>query len=193
MPLNPLKINFLPLLNRTIGTYFNQNWKLFAPDPVTQNYTLLVQPRLNKKESIDSTMWYNVSDPFWDKFHKNRFTAYDRLARSQTNAIRRVLSGGNNLVLIFRACNKGDSIACKIYDESLILARQKAEVQLISIASAFVKDLAIKNNYNFIALRVRITSYSPWSKRNERKPSFIDIDLGVFLLNNNVEASGVFL
>jgi hypothetical protein len=44
MPVNPIKLGLQPFLNATIGTYFPQNWSLFAPDPLTSDYAFLALP-----------------------------------------------------------------------------------------------------------------------------------------------------
>ena len=98
MPLNPIKLKLYPILNLTIGKYFSQNWNLFAPNPVGQNYSLLIQPRTSNDSTVADNVWYDVSQPFWDSFHRNRFSAYDRLARSQTNTLKDILSGSPGLL-----------------------------------------------------------------------------------------------
>lgn len=40
MPVNPVKLEYQKVLNRTIGTYFQQNWRLFAPDPLTETQSI---------------------------------------------------------------------------------------------------------------------------------------------------------
>lgn len=44
VPLNPLKIQLQQLLQATVGTFFPQNWNLFAPNPVDSDYALLARP-----------------------------------------------------------------------------------------------------------------------------------------------------
>jgi Family of unknown function (DUF5819) len=196
MPMNPLKLSLNPLLNATIGTFFGQNWSLFAPNPVGEDYILLVQPRsklLSKDSSKIDTIWYNTSSTLWLRFQKNRFSAYDRLARNQSNATRNVLNGSAGLVPVYDACRKGDTTACRVYEESLKNVRKYQTDKLALIASAFVNDIKkTTDNFTHIGIRIRIKSFSPWSKRYLKEVIIRDIDLGEFKYNSNVAPIGIY-
>src|SRR5690349_5379464 len=64
LPFNPVKDTLQPLLDETIGTYFPQNWNLFAPDPISSDFSLVIRP-LSKSEykivqakGLPSDGWY---------------------------------------------------------------------------------------------------------------------------------------
>ncbi len=196
MPMNPLKHNLLPLLNVTIGTFFNQNWSLFAPNPVAEDYILLIQPRLkslNQDSSKIPSVWYDASSPLWAEFQKNRFSAYDRLARNQSNAVRNTLNGDISFIPVFDACHKGDTIACRVYKELIANARKFHTEKIVLVASAFINDIKKKeDNFTHIGIRIRIKSFSPWSKRYSKNVATKDIDLGEFKYIENISSIGIY-
>lgn len=193
-PMNPIKIRLQPLLDRTIGTVFSQNWSLFAPNPVGQDYILLIQPlKTEDKTQLIGTKWFNLSSPFWSRFHDNRFSAYDRLARSQSNALRNAISGDPRLINYLKACEKGDTLSCRIYKESLEYIRDGQIQKLARIGSAFCNDInSAGNRFKYFALRIRVVSFSSWSKRYESKKTVHDLDLGMFPIDTKVASVGLF-
>jgi hypothetical protein len=44
MPTNPMNAAWRRLLDATVGTYYSQNWQLFSPEPLTENYALYILP-----------------------------------------------------------------------------------------------------------------------------------------------------
>src|SRR5258705_9799393 len=68
-PTNPVKDRLEPLLDATIGTYFWQNWDLFAPEPDNTDVVLLVRPlssneyRIAQANGLPSNGWYDLSSP----------------------------------------------------------------------------------------------------------------------------------
>src|SRR5260370_5762427 len=54
-PINPAKDTLQPLINTTIGTYFPQNWMLFAPNPVSRDSELIVRPLSDNCYSLSLT------------------------------------------------------------------------------------------------------------------------------------------
>lgn len=194
LPLNPIKVRLKPLLDSTIGTLFSQNWSLFAPNPLSQDYVMLIHPLKNNSiDEIESKGWYNLSSPLWKRFQDNRFSAYDRLARSQSNALRNALSGDPSLMNYLKACENGDSLSCDIYQESLNYIREGQIEKLVKIGSAFCNDINdLYSDYDYFAIRIRIVSFPPWSKRHTEKSTFQDLDLGIHPIDKSVAAFGLF-
>lgn len=67
-PVNPLKVEHERLVSAWIGPVFEQNWKLFAPDPIAIDQGLLVRTRDaagNESEFVD------LSTPFLEDKHHN--------------------------------------------------------------------------------------------------------------------------
>lgn len=203
LPPNPIKVPVSGLLDMTIGWYARQNWSLFAPNPVSQNQQLLakcleydgVKDELKAEaERRETAGWADMSSPFWTSFQNNRFSAYGRLVRPQTNSIRAYLSGGSALASFADSCNrKNDQEACEIYQKGLAETRKSTETILQKIGSVFCREYAPEAAISYVALRVRVSSTVPWSERHN--PAFVkdstDLSLGVFPIDRQVALSGV--
>jgi hypothetical protein len=199
-PVNPLRIELQPLLEATIGTFFAQNWRLFAPEPLTSNFALLVRPlsepdfQTSVSEGLPSDGWYDLSTPLWARFQGNRLLgAYDRVMRPASNGVITYLTGGPSLGVWLDACRKGEDPACDFYQSQLAKARVRAGQLLARIASAFCKDVGgVDHHFTHVALRVRQTSAVPWSQRFGGRPKVDDIELGVYPVDRRVVATGLY-
>lgn len=195
MPLNPIKIQLKSLLDAsTMSSFFSQNWSLFAPNPVSQDYIMLVQPlRTNDPSQMTSGGWYNLSSPLWQHFQNSRVSAYDRLARSHSSALRSTLTGDHSLKNIFDACEKGDTTACSNFKELLASVRKSQIEKLVKIGSAFCNDIENFNNqYEYMAIRIRIVSFPTWSKRYEGKSTINDLELGIHRIDKTIAPFDLF-
>jgi len=201
MPPNPINMSVQPLLATTIGTYFAQNWSLFAPDPIMADEALLVRcvgdgaaPRA-PSEAFTLGAWYDVSTPFWKRFQRNRFSPYDRLVRAQSNAIRQ-FQGGSTYVSRWReACDRGSADACSLVDGLMRVERETAGAYLRRIACAFcLSATPSPERVVSVDLRLRETSPVPWSRRNEggvtRKAA--DFDLASYPVERDVVKLSLF-
>lgn len=195
-PLNPAQAAAQPLLSATIGSYFSQNWRLFAPDPVSGDMALLARCMTpaelkDATTTLPSAGWHDLSTPLWKRFQANRFSAYDRMARPNTNTMRAMLYGSPELM---QACKKDSKEACKAYDEGLAAARTATLPRLARIGSAFCRDLDPSGSaYSHVALRLRQTDGRPWSQRYDAaSPAPRDLELGLAAIDPQVAAMGMF-
>lgn len=198
LPVNPVKLYLQPLLILTIGTYFPQNWSLFAPNPVSSNHALLVRP-LSDEEFADMTTkgmpadgWYDLTSPLWSHFQQNRFSAYDRLARPQSNGIRAYFSGGPELSPWWEACKKGDPEACQFSEEQFQIRRSQASAFLSKIGSSFCNSLPQNSKINHFALRVRESSSVAWSERYTSAPIVRDLEIGIYPVDKTVISNNLY-
>ncbi len=200
MPLNPMNAAMQPLLNATLGTYYSQNWRLFSPEPLARNYALLIRPlsaeqAIASKNDLPSDGWFDVTTPFWVRFQRNRFSAYDRLTRPQLNAILNWLTGGTGLEAWQQSCQMGDTKACAYFEEELRLVRVQEAQVLTRVASAFCKDVAEAcRGATHVALRAREESGVAWSQRySAARPAVHDMELGVYPIDADVAGAGIYL
>ena len=187
MPLNPLKNEVGDFADSLLNPWFAQNWSLFAPDPVQTNYSLLVRP-LSSAEAqaydaagaLPDDGWYDLSAPLWGRFQANRFSAYDRLTRAHSTAIRQWFSGGPDLVAIVASCKKGDQDACEQFSETYADRRDVSGGMLGRTASSFCRDLERSaRSCDRVALRIRSVGSVPWSQRYPGTPDTVDVDVDV--------------
>lgn len=95
-----MSIAWQPFLDATIAKYFSQDWQLFSPEPLTENYALYVRPLTDSqatgvsKDGLPLGGWFDITSPLLVRYQRNRFSAYDRLGRPHINGILNWLSGG---------------------------------------------------------------------------------------------------
>lgn len=86
-PFNPLRLALGQQLNAYMLPLFEQNWSLFAPQPISEDRGLLVRARV---DDIDGgsvvTDYADITSPAVDAIHENRLFA-GRHARLSTNAL----------------------------------------------------------------------------------------------------------
>lgn len=201
MPLNPMNATMQPLLDATIGTYYSQNWRLFSPEPLARNYSLLIRPlsfeqvTAASKNGLPSDGWFNVTTPFWERFQRNRFSAYDRLTRPQVNAMINWLTGGSDLEEWQQSCQMGEKDACAYFEEQLRSVRVQEGAVLLKAASVFCKDVAEPcRGATHVALRAHEELGVAWSSRHSATRSVThDVDLGVYAIDVNVASAGIYL
>jgi hypothetical protein len=196
VPLNPVTLPLRPLLDATIGTYFEQNWGMFAPNPRSGEAIFLARPLTDAdfaaipERGLPAAGWYDLSTPLWDAFHLNRLSAYDRLARPQSRAMLAYLTGGPELGGWQEACQRGDPAACAYYEERLAEARARAGILLARVASAALHDLGQDDGrLTHVALRARLLQAIPWSERYGGTRGFQDVELGTYPIERGVATS----
>jgi len=204
LPPNPIKVPLLGVLDLTIGLYARQNWSLFAPNPISANQAMLakcltaaemIEERRALARAAASSGWLDLSTPFWTAFQQNRFSAYDRLIRPYSHAVRNYLSGGYALQEWDRACRENqDGEACDTHAKSLEAARTSAGPVLRKLGSVFCAEHRPDDRIVAVALRARVTPAARWSQRHDRhtaRPSS-DVSLGIFTIDHSIAGPGLF-
>lgn len=170
-PTNPVKVRLKPLLDATIGTYFSQSWRLFAPKPISSDYVLLVRPLSDNEFLLVSTKglpsdgWYDLSSPLLAKHQSNRFSTYGRFARVALDAMQDYLDDPD--------------------DDQLVQP-------MVELASSFCKDIG-QNNANYVALQIDKVLSKPWSERGTSKPRVVERTLvGIYLIDPNVKNAHLY-
>lgn len=199
MPLTPIKLEHQLLLNSTIGAFFPQNWSLFAPNPISRNESLIVMcvgkdaPPISSVETLPSTQWEDITVPLWQGVQRNRFTAYDRLARTQGGAIRQFLGGIPELEHWRESCSKGSEEACKYFEDRMSSLKKNAEERLVKVASSYCTEAYGPGETNQVAIRIRGDVPVPWSKRyTETANTVHDTNVGIFPINDQVVTMGIY-
>lgn len=197
-PLNPVKMELGFLANLTIGTYFPQNWSLFAPTPVQSTQVLLVRCLSAEEVPADSTHplptegWEDVSSAHFKQAQRHRLSSYERLVRPLQNSLRTYLNGGPDLYSFHEACEKGDTEACKARDIAIKPRRELAARMFRRVGSVFCREAFPLRRLSAVALRFRERGAVPWSARAEGKPKEQDFELGLFKLDETVSLPGIY-
>ncbi len=199
LPFSPITIALQPILAPTIGRFFPQNWRLFAPEPVSNSYHLLVRcldvPGAVRARagSLPDGGWHDISEPMWDAFHRNRFGAYDRLSRPINNAIHQYLFGPPDVSILAKSCGKGSDLDCDMVTKAVEDARTHAAPILQRAATAFCYEQAGRVAFIAVGLRVLEQKAIPWSQRDSSiERSSREYDLGVFPLDPRQVTGGIY-
>ncbi|MFT3767504.1 MAG: DUF5819 family protein [Minicystis sp.] len=93
-PTNPLRLRFARVINAYMNPFFQQNWHLFAPDPINDTRTLMLSCRVRQPDGgTVETPWTDITIPYWEAHLGNHFGPATRIARSVTGPARLVYSG----------------------------------------------------------------------------------------------------
>ena len=198
-PSNPIRLVadrfILPIMN----VFFSQNWCFFAPDPLDTDEALLarcltpLEATAARAGAIPANGWYDLSTPFWVGFQRNRFTAYDRLIRPQSAAIRSSLGYPMEVGAWVKACRDGSKEACQTLEKQMKPIHERDNLLLAQVASGFCTGIAAgPGTFTDAALRVRVTQPVPWSQRKTGKPITKDFDLGVVRVEPSAAQTHLF-
>jgi hypothetical protein len=196
LPVNPVRLLIEPLLQATIGSYFSQNWSLFAPNPLSSTQTLMVRC-LTEAEAqsgpLPANGWADLSSPLFERAQRNRLSAYERLVRPQENAVRAWLGNAVEFQPLIDRCAKDDKPACEALDQILKLRRAGAAVLLRQLGSVYCREARPAASVRAVALRYRERSAVPWSQRFHGTPKTTDFELGVYPLDAEVALPHLYL
>ncbi|PGT73591.1 hypothetical protein COD86_09790 [Bacillus cereus] len=139
-PLNPISNKYNDSIQHYMSPLFKQNWKLFAPDPVSTNNILYIRGEYkDKNEEFKKTEWIDASTPFNTIIHNNRLTPL-RLVNSTKSSI------------IAEILNKIDSD--KDYLEKLKVNEAEDFIVLNRFSSNVLNE--IHPNYKFLNVEKKI-------------------------------------
>ncbi|MFJ7181075.1 DUF5819 family protein [Streptomyces massasporeus] len=82
-PFNPIREKHDDKIRAYMAPYFQQDWHLFAPEPVSEDSGYLVRAQVEKPDgSVETTQWADVTTPHIDKVQRQRFwpSRVERLA-----------------------------------------------------------------------------------------------------------------
>jgi len=199
-PDNALRRRYLPLLEATIGWFFYQNWSFFAPNPVMKNESLLVRcldlvgaDAEFASEGLPTTGWHDLSTPLWVRHQENRLAAYDRVARPQANALRLYFGVTSKTAHLVARCRAGSKPDCEAFEKALQQSRKFVGPLLGRIGSSFCLAQSGHADMTHVAVRVRMSVPPTWEKRFSDGPTVTDLDAGVYAIQRDVVASGLYI
>jgi hypothetical protein len=198
LPINPVRLLIEPILQATIGTWFSQNWCLFAPNPLSSTQTLMVRCLTDGEAPeeggpLPAAGWADLSSPLFERAHRNRLSAYERLVRPQENAVRGYLGNAVEFQPLIDRCAKDDKPACESLDRILKARRAGAAVLLRQLGSVYCREARPSALVRAVALRYRERYAVPWSERFHGTPKTTDFELGVYPLDPTVALPRLYL
>lgn len=201
-PDSPAKQALSPALEATIGRWFPQNWRMFAPDPARSNVSVIVAclsaEGLTERQGSTETAstawagpWVDISAPLARAHQNSRLSAYDRFLRAQDAAARNVLADPHGIEAWVKSCKKGDTSACTFADETRRAWKRSSTRYLVRVASSYCR--AVAPSSAGVGLRIRDRPAVPWSKRQtETEMPASELPLGFFPIAEDVMPSPMF-
>lgn len=189
-PDNPVRAQAGPLLGATIGRFFSQDWRLFAPTPADTHTAVLVACEAAALQSAGSppAVWADLTTPLVRAHQRSRLSAYERLNRAQQTAARIAASLPTDLIPWRKACEHGDEVSCEWVNAETRRHQEAARQYLARTAASYCR--AVAPDASTVAVRLRRFGPVAWSKRGTGpRPEPTDHDLGVFPISADLMAS----
>ncbi|NUR61725.1 MAG: hypothetical protein HOV87_24150 [Catenulispora sp.] len=159
-PENTVSTRFAQPIGKWVYPWFEQNWRLFAPNPMSQNFT--IETRVATDCYTGVTPWYNLSQMDYDTIRHNPFPGH-----TEQNELRRAWTDGYSAT----------------HDESDVGTSGRAEMMrqyLVNIALERVRPLSAKDGVpsgaiTNIEFRVTTTDIPPAAKPHQAQEPAVHI------------------
>ncbi|PEQ01700.1 DUF5819 family protein [Bacillus toyonensis] len=139
-PLNPISNKYNDSIQHYMNPLFKQNWKLFAPNPVSTNNILYIRGEYtDKNEELKKTEWVDASTPFNTIIHNNRLTPLRLVASMKSSLISEILN---------------ETTSDKDYLEKLNVSEDEDLIVLNRFSSNVLNE--IHPNYKFLNVEKKI-------------------------------------
>ncbi|QRX91155.1 DUF5819 family protein [Streptomyces noursei] len=163
MPLTPVKLRFLSFVNNYLQPYQTQNWRLFAPNPLSENRGILARGRCANGKT---TEFYDVTSRYIEAAQNSRFFP-SRMSRLVTGNVLQ-LSGGDPVLDELREQQK--TLHKRPLPETPLEKKNRKEtVTFLSRYSLTQMPQMCGGRPDEVQVRVYVEKMPPWSKRNDPK------------------------
>ncbi|MNP30074.1 hypothetical protein D3C76_1231320 [compost metagenome] len=170
-PVNPISVKLKSFSDAYVGSWFQQNWHLFAPDPLTNNYKLYVRIKYTEEATEQSlfktTGWYDATSPMIEENNKSLFSPFNKMLRISMGHINGLHIGGSD-DLTLKVIEK------KMEEEELdlnTLFKDQTSYQkesLYRLALAYSKKNFPNTHIQSVQIMTSTTEAVPYSKRNDK-------------------------
>ena len=169
LPFNPIKNKLNNLNVFYMEPLFTQNWKLFAPNPLSNNYYVYIQV---KDPSGKKSKWIDISTPLYEANHTNRFSPVNKLVRIGTSAFMQSVHSDELLDKIEQRKKELDHQQSKVeknnVNKEIKHYQEDGKHQLYNFGYFYVEKQFKKQNIHKIRIRVLREEPIPFSKRNDK-------------------------
>ncbi|MBW1596334.1 DUF5819 family protein [Streptomyces sp. JJ38] len=159
-PLSPAKVKYYGVVDSYLGPYFAQNWKLFAPDPLSDDRGILARAKC-----ADGTMteYFDVTTPYVKEVHSTRFFP-SRMSRVVTGTLQQLGESDEAVRRVRENAEKDESPTVPVLPYER--AKQDESVIFLSRYSMDHMPVVCNGNPQKIQIRMYIHELPPWSQRN---------------------------
>lgn len=174
-PINPVSVSLNPAVNAYMLPVFQQNWQLFAPEPINAENGILVRAQLPAQNGSDTiTEFHDLTSPMIQAIHSTRLFP-PRRTRLITN-VQQLLSFRDPLAHRFRETLSPDG---DLNEDELILAQLRVlpltpgEEATHELAIEMLRNMATRaatskwsDDITHIQVRLTTNYFPPFSERN---------------------------
>lgn len=170
MPDNPIKHQYANEIRNYVFPYFGQSWKLFAPNPVNSNLSILVQFSDYKNGKVATSQWLDICKPLIEERRRNFWSPSQRILKTFSGSVMNLVE---NRAKAYEYANKEfapkDSLkSYKIIKKAIdISAGHKS---ILSYAKFVHNNYAASNHISpdssFVVYRILESKFPRFSKRN---------------------------
>ncbi|UHA75818.1 NADH dehydrogenase subunit 6 [Paenibacillus sp. 481] len=170
--MNPISVKAQPYILPYVNTFFQQNWHLFAPTPMTVNFKIYVRAEYKdtSDQQVKQSQWFDVSSSITAKNQETVFSPYNRITRIGTGYVHRLQGGGKDdlsiKLLQKKMETKGDTTLLKKEDET---QKDDSREALYRYASSYAKKALGNQQLIKVQFMISVTDTVPYSKRNDKK------------------------
>ncbi|SFQ81689.1 DUF5819 family protein [Hymenobacter arizonensis] len=87
LPNNPLKHQYKRELSGYMNPFFGQSWKLFAPNPISGNISILLQFRDYRNGRVTESKWLDICEPMVEERKVSFWSPSQRILKSFTSSV----------------------------------------------------------------------------------------------------------
>ena len=183
---NPLSRILTPVLDSYTEKYFGQGWMLFAPNPLSENVSLMVRPltaaeaAAAKSGGVPTTGWYDLTRALWERRQRMPFSADEALGHFHVVMIQNYFDGDPDGFSSYYVCREDTAAACDKAKAALTRDRERAVLTLWRLGSGFVNSRFSASAYPAMALKIHEEYATPWRDRGSGHRKTHDILMGVY-------------
>ncbi|MFE3551327.1 DUF5819 family protein [Streptomyces kronopolitis] len=163
MPLTPVKLRYLTPVSNYLDPYQTQNWKLFAPDPLSENRGILARGKCANGKVTD---FFDVTSRYIKAAQESRFFP-SRMSRLVTGNVLQ-LSGGDPVLDDLREQQRAEHkrplpptpLEKKMREETVNFLSRYSLTQMPQVCGGSPKQVQV---------RVYVEHLPPWSRRHDAK------------------------
>ncbi|WP_107839838.1 DUF5819 family protein [Metasolibacillus meyeri] len=162
-PSNPIKAKYNQQINFYMEPLFTQNWKLFAPTPVSTNSQFYVKAKIQSADGVTTTGWLDMLDYMVENNQANRFTPYNRLLRIPRSAYSLRLERDETIQKIISKVHEG-KLDQEKYEKLIVNEEKDAQVEMSNKLVNRFAEAHLKSAYpdsDILEFKVLLVETSP--------------------------------
>lgn len=167
-PFNPIKAKYGFIVNAYMEPFFSQNWKLFAPNPASNNNVFFARAKFADGSVSE---WMDLTSFMIEKNYQNRLSPYNRLVRIQRGAFNSLRSKDDVIVLLSKKIEEKklerEPYRNILKNETQKKQREEAIQTLNRYAQSYLSTVFTDHAIEKTQILLQETEAVPYSKRGD--------------------------